>query len=206
MIAERAPSLLSASPLPKSAGPHAANLQPDVAMALDQGTKVVQPEWIYECQRVGRRVAEQTFEVSGNQLNKQPLRTQSGMSWSFLCMHSLLVQRSSKFLLFTASSLLGDVTRRLESVMGKSVSPGVDFTAAADIHGESPAASGMATRRSRRVPRRGLTTTNDDPPSIPISTAGDLAQPGQSLQVSSKGYLCLSKRSITGNMFNFMRL
>lgn len=64
MIAECAPSLLAASPMPKtSADPvHLLRLQPDVREALDQGTKIVSPDWALECQQVGRRLPESDFD------------------------------------------------------------------------------------------------------------------------------------------------
>lgn len=58
MIASRATSLLP----PTSPAPSSENLGPDVQEALEiPRIEVVYPEWVYECQRMGRRLPESDF-------------------------------------------------------------------------------------------------------------------------------------------------
>lgn len=179
MIADRClSSLLAASPAPGSLLSAAA--QPsDVSLALQHGKLVVTPDWVHACQRAGRRLPEADFLYQ----SPSDIPASSGGTVENIV---------------RTSSLLGDVTRRLESVMSNRVvvAPTAAGAGGGDVRqGEAVAESGASyastiTRRSRR-PRRspGTAAAMEDFPSLPSSSSAsnlaicDLAHPAQSLQV-----------------------
>ncbi|BHF61715.1 DNA topoisomerase 2-binding protein 1 [Sparganum proliferum] len=178
MIADRClPSLLTASPAPGSLL-SATALPPDVSLALQHGKLVITPDWVHACQRAGRRLPEADF------LYQSPSGVPVGSDGA--------IENMVK-----TSSLLGDVTRRLESVLSNMVmAPTAAGIADSDARlSEAGAESGAPyastiTRRSRR-PRRapGTVAAMEDLPSLPSSGSAsnlaicDLAHPTQSLQV-----------------------
>uniref|UniRef100_A0A5K3EHW4 BRCT domain-containing protein n=2 Tax=Mesocestoides corti TaxID=53468 RepID=A0A5K3EHW4_MESCO len=172
MIACPSASMLTtASPMPPARHSTVPNpLAPDVQSALEHPRiRVVLPEWVYECQRQGKRLPEKDFAF----------QTDSGTTDASVKPPSPLQS--------TKSSLLGDVARRLESVMGSKAQQFTDeYGFGLGCGGDVIAKTPLSHRRSHRAPRPAPSVESglsDISPSALANPPVEYALPGQALQV-----------------------
>ncbi|KAH9287213.1 DNA topoisomerase 2-binding protein 1 [Echinococcus granulosus] len=148
MIASPSTCLLpAASPMLRGAAsasqPPQTLLDPDVRSALEEShVKVVVPQWLYDCQRLGKHLPEADYAFS---IDSAATVSPKQSTLKASAATDVVDEAQS-------SSILDDVARRLESVMGSKAQPFSE-----DPHPDRRDVS-LAVRRSHRTRRRHMPT------------------------------------------------